>query len=105
MTAKKTFESMTVDELDAYSVELKTQINELRDTRREAKAVRDDKVLLQHLADRLRIDVTGISPEQAKALLELAKQTPPREGDVVVTPEPGHFDVSATTPEVEADDD
>lgn len=83
------YEAMTVDELDALSVDLKRQIEPIRDQRRAAKAVRDRKVTLEALARRLGVDVSGITPEQARTLLELAAQTPPREGDVVVTPGPG----------------
>ena len=91
------YEAMTVDELDAYSVGLKGEIEAIRDTRREAKTVRDRKVVLEALARKLGIDVSGITPEQARTLLELA--TKPKPGDVVVTP--GHITFDTVTGAVE----
>lgn len=88
------YEAMTVDELDALSVKLKGEIEAVRDVRREAKAVRDRKVLLEALARKLNIDVSGITPEQAETLLAVARQTPPKDGDVVVEPGPGRIEVT-----------
>lgn len=87
------YEAMTVDELDALSVKLKGEIEAIRDVRREAKAVRDRKVLLESLARKLNIDVSGITPEQAETLLAVARQTPPGPGDVVISPGPGSIDI------------
>lgn len=88
------YEAMTVDELDALSVKLKGEIEAVRDVRREAKAVRDRKVLLESLARKLNIDVSGITPEQAETLLAVARQTPPKDGDVRVEPGPGSIEVT-----------
>ena len=94
-------EAMTVDELDAYSVGLKGEIEAIRDKRREAKTVRDRKVVLESLARKLGVDVSGITPEQARNLLEIANA--PKPGDVVVTP--GHITVDATGKTVEVTND
>jgi len=80
------YEAMTVDKLDDYSAELKGRIEVLRAERRVAKDVRDRKVSLEALARKLGVDVAGITPEQADALLAIANA--PRPGDVVVTPQP-----------------
>lgn len=93
-------EAMTIDELDAESVRLKRLIEPLRDERRALKAVRDRKVRIEALARKLGIDVDGISPEDADALLRIAGETPPRPGDVVVAPAPGQLDMGAVAPEV-----
>lgn len=87
------YEAMTVDELDALSVKWKGEIEAIRDVRREAKGVRDRKVLLEALGRRLNVDVSGITPEQAETLLEVARQTPPKPGDVAVLPEQGRIEV------------
>lgn len=42
-------QAMTVEELDAASVELKREINEIRERRREIKVVRETKVLRDHI--------------------------------------------------------
>lgn len=93
-------ESLTIDELDAASVRLKGDIESLRDQRRALKQIRDRKVTLDSLARRLGIDVDGITPEQAQTLIDLANGTPPREGDVVVSPGPGDLNAATGTPEV-----
>ena len=94
-------EAMTVDELDAYSVGLKGEIEAIRDRRREAKGVRDRKVTLESLAARLGVDVSGITPEQASTLLAIANT--PKPGDVVVTP--GHTTLGARGQTVEVSND
>ena len=91
---------LTVAELDAKSVELKQEIEALRDERRALKKIRDEKVVIENLAQRLGIEVDGITPEQAKALIELANGTR-REGDVVVSPGPGDLSAATGTPEVD----
>ena len=93
---------MTVDELDELSVELKAKINALRDVRREAKAIRDDKVHREALSRKLTppggepVSVGHLTSEQVRGLLGIAMETPPREGDVVVTPE--HVTLKLETP-------
>ena len=96
------FETMTVDELDAYSVGLKREIEAIRDKRREAKAVRDRKVVLESLARKLGVDVSGITPEQARNLLAIAIGAP-KPGDVVVTP--AHVTLDTKTGAVEVTND
>lgn len=91
---------LTVAELDAKSVELKQEIEALRDERRALKKIRDEKVVIENLAQRLGIEVDGITPEQAKALIELANGTR-REGDVEVSPGPGDLSAATGTPEVD----
>ena len=91
-------ETMTVDELDAASVKLKAKINVLRDERHVLKEVRDRKVTLEALATKLGVDVSGITPEQAQTLLEIART--PKPGDVVVTPGTGHMDLGLSAPDV-----
>lgn len=91
---------LTVAELDAKSVELKHQIEALRDERRALKQIRDRKVTLESLGRLLKIDVDGLTPEQAQNLIDIANTTPPRPGDVVVSPGPGDLSAETGTPEV-----
>lgn len=83
------FEAMTIDELVEWKLARKREVEALKDGMREAHQVMLRKIILRNLAGKLRVPVEGLTVEQATALLEIAKQTPPREGDVVVTPEPG----------------
>jgi hypothetical protein len=96
------YEAMTIDELDEFSVTLKGRIEAIRDERRDAKVVRDRKVTLAALAQKLGIDVAGLTPEQAAHLLDIAKQTPPKPGDVVVTPDPAALARTSQTSEVQS---
>lgn len=85
-----TDEALSIDELDARSVALKQQIEGLRDERRRLKAIRDRKVSLFHLAQRLGVDVDGLTKEQADKLLEIAGVAP---NTVSVTPETATFEL------------
>jgi len=79
-----TDEALSIDELDARSVALKREIEGLRDERRRLKAIRDRKVSLFHLGQRLGIDVEGLSKEDADKLLAIAGVAP---NTISVTPE------------------
>lgn len=79
------YTAMTVEELEAELLDLKTQKLAITERQRELQAIRRDKLDVFYLAQRLGIDAEGITPEQARSLLEIARQ--PREGDVVVTPD------------------
>ena len=81
------FEAMTIDELIEFKLERKRQIQALREESLAAHAVYTRKLQLEALARKLGVDVDGITAEQARALLAIANQTPPRVGDVVVTPD------------------
>lgn len=94
------FEAMTIDELIDWKFERKQRVEEIKEGMRAAHRVMVDKIILRNLAAKLRFDVAGITKEQAMALLEIVKQTPPREGDVVVTPEPAMLDMENFTPAV-----
>lgn len=93
-------ETLTVDALDAESARLKGEIEALRDKRRALKEIRDRKVSLAGLGRKLNIDVDGLTKEQADALLEIARSTPPTPGSVDLTPEPAVLDAEPATPEV-----
>ena len=93
-------DAMSVDEHDEYSAGLKAEIEALRDLRRAAKEVRDQKVMVANLSARLGVDATGISKEQAQTLIEIAKGTRRRENEVVVTPAPGVLETLNGSPEV-----
>ena len=79
------YQTMTVEELEAELLELKTQKLAITERQRELQAIRRDKLDLLYLSQRLGIDADGITPEQARSLLEIARQ--PKPGDVVVTPD------------------
>lgn len=87
------FEAMTIDQLIEFKLERKRQIQAIRDEQLAAHAVYERKLQLAALARKLGVDVDGITPEQAAALLAIANQTPPKPGDVVVTP--GHTVLAA----------
>lgn len=97
---------MTIDELDAHSVALKGQIETIRDQRRAAKAVRDEKVIRQALEQRLSrpgkpVSVAHIDIETVRDLYGIARESPPGESNVVVTPPPGRLDGAPGKPEVQ----
>lgn len=87
------FEAMTIDELIEFKLERKRQIEAIRDEQLAAHAVYTRKLQIEGLARKLGVPVDGITPEQAAALLAIANQTPPKPGDVVVTP--GHTVLTA----------
>lgn len=104
------FNAMTIEELDAYSVGLKAQIEALRDERRAAKEVRDEKNIRAHLEQKLSrpdkpVSVEGIDFATVKVLYGISKQTPPGENDVVVTPEAANLDSLLGEPGVETTED
>ncbi len=83
--AQPDYTAMSVGELEAELLDLKTQKLAITERQRELQAIRRDKLDVLYLAQRLGIDADGVTPEQARNLLEIARQ--PREGDVVVTPD------------------
>lgn len=94
------FEAMTIDELIEFKLERKRQIQALREESLAAHAVYTRKLQLEALARKLGVDVSGITPEQAAALLAIANQTPPKPGDVVVTPDHTVLPLAGQTAEV-----
>lgn len=96
--AKPDPHDMTVEELEAVLLDLKTQKLAITERQRELQAIRRDKLDIYYLSQRLGIDASGITPEQAKNLLEVARQ--PRPGDVVVTPAPAELKAEPAGAEV-----
>ena len=97
------FEAMTLDELIEYKLERKRQIQAIREEQLAAHAVYTRKLQLASLAQKLGVPVDGITPEQAAALLAIANQTPPKPGDVVVTPGHAVLTAEGQTSEVSSD--
>ena len=100
-------EVMTVGELDAHSAELKGQIETIRDQRRAAKAVRDEKVVRAALEAKLSrpgkpVSVSHLDFETVKDLYGIARQTPPGENDVVAAPSAATIDSVLGAPSIQA---
>lgn len=103
------YEEYTIEELEAESVRLKLgpfppdmTAAEIRVERIAIKQAIADKADVGFLSQRLRMDISGLSPATVRELLEESRKTPPRPGDVVVTPETGVFTQSTEAPEVGA---
>lgn len=94
------FEAMTIDELVEWKLARKAEVAASKEGMRAAHQVMLKKIILRNLAAKLRVPVEGLTAEQAAALLEIAKQTPAREGDVAVTPEPGELRATQFVPAV-----
>jgi hypothetical protein len=85
------FESMTVDELIEYKLVRKHQIQELKEEQRAAHAVYTRKIIVEALAKKLEVDVSGLSVEEATLLAKLSNHLPKKPGDVVVSPGPAEL--------------
>lgn len=79
------FETMTIEEIEAYRIERRTAMRTLREEIIATKPVYERKLALQSLGAKLRIDVSGLSTKQAQALIDIVAKAP-RVGDVVVEP-------------------
>jgi len=97
------FETMTIDELIEYKLERKRKIQAIREESLAAHAVYSRKLVLAALAQKLGVDVDSITAEQAEALLAVANQTPPKPGDVVVTPDHAALPFGGKVSEVSGD--
>ena len=84
------FESMTIDELEAFLVENKRQRLALREIARQALAVRARRTNGINLAARLNVPIEGLDERDIDDLLRIANK--PRPGDIVVTPEAAHIE-------------
>lgn len=93
------FESMTVEQIEEWRNALRAVIRDLREKSRVAKDFLTDKLTLRYLAARLHMEVDGISPQEAKALLAIANRS--RSGGVVSSPEGTSTELFPGKPEVE----
>lgn len=84
MQPDKPFKDMTLEELEAWMVESKAEQNAMMELRKQAASVRADKIDASNLAKRLGQDVSHLSPDEVRTMLEIARK--PKPGDVVSTP-------------------
>lgn len=89
----------SVEELEEILLDLKRQKLAIVDQQRAIQAIRRDKLDIYYLGQRLGIDTTGLTPEQARNLLDITRQTS-RPGDVTVTPDTAVLTATTETPEV-----
>lgn len=92
------YKAMSVEELEAELLHLKAQKLAITDRQRELQAIRRDKLDLYYLSQRLGVDVAGLTPDEARGLLAIARK--PREGDVVVTAETAVLTADTASAEV-----
>lgn len=81
------FETLSIEEIEAWKLERKLEMQAIRARAVAANEVHKAKLALKNLAQKLGVPVDGLTAEQAQALLVLANAKP-RSGDVTVTPDP-----------------
>lgn len=82
---RESLSKQSVAEIEAYKLDVKSEIEELRAKMRVAEQVRALKINRENLARELKVPVDHLSDEDVLSLLEI-KRSAPRLGDVNVVP-------------------
>lgn len=85
------FESMTIEEIEAWRIPLREEMREIKARIDASKDSLTTKIRMRDLGAQLRIDTEGLSPADLEALQRVAALGPKRAGDV--SAEPGSIDV------------
>lgn len=96
------FEAMTIEEIEAYRIEKREAMRELRDDILASKEVYGRKLSLRYLSAQMREpDLEHLNAEDAAILMGILRRTP-RDGDVTAIPDTNvELALDGETPEVQ----
>lgn len=81
------FEAMTIEEIEAYRIEKRDAMRELRADIIASKEVYERKLSLRYLGAQMRqVGLEHLTGDDAKALMDIIRRAP-RAGDVTVAPD------------------